>query len=129
MTTPKTLAREVDAYGQTHPNLHLRIYEVPQIPGTLPRSRPIRGAAESLITNRLYFTVVLILEPELMLTDWIIYEKRGKYSLGYDATAISPTLWQPLDVASSPTAGSQRVNQPIVPISAKSPDPSTPFQP
>ncbi len=95
MTTPKTLARELDAYGKTHPQLHPAIYEVPQIPGTLPRSRPIRGAAESLITNRLYFTVVLVTQPELMLTNWIIYEKRGKYPLGYNARTVSPSVWQP----------------------------------
>ena len=111
MTTPKTLAREVDTYGRNHPDLHLRIAEVPQIPGALPRSRPIRGAAESLITNRLYFTVVLVLQPELMLTDWIIYEKRGKYPLGYDASIVAPTTWKASSssdaIASNPTAFDQ----------------------
>ena len=94
MTTPKNLAREVDAYGQAHPELRLRVYEVPQLPGSLRRSRPIRGAAESLITNRLYFTVVLVVQPELMLTDWIIYEKRGRYRLGADAQIVTPAIWQ-----------------------------------
>ena len=94
MTTPKTLAREVDNYGRAHPEIHLQVYEVPQLPGSLRRSRPIRGAAEWLITNRLYFVVVLVIQPELMLTDWIVYEKRGKWRPGADATVATPESWQ-----------------------------------
>lgn len=93
MTTPKTLAREVDTYGRTHPELDLHVYEIPQLPGTLRRSRPLRGAAESLITTKRYFAVVVILQPELMLADWIIYEKRGKWRPGQDARAVLPTFW------------------------------------
>ncbi len=95
MTTPKNLAREVDTYGGAHPELGLKVYEVPQIPGTLRRSRPIRGAAESLISQKRYFAVVLVLQPELMLADWIIYEKRGKWALGRDAEIVTPQSWQP----------------------------------
>ena len=94
MTTPKQLAREVDTYGHAHPELHLRVYEVPQLPGSLRRSRPIRGAAESLMTTKRYFAVVVALQPELMLANWIIYEKRGKWRLGRDAELSSPLTWR-----------------------------------
>ena len=93
MTTPKNLAREVDAYGQAHPELHLSVYEIPQLPGALRRSRPLRGAAESLITTKRYFAVVVVVQPELMLADWIIYEKRGKWHPGMDARVITPSEW------------------------------------
>ncbi len=93
MTTPKTLAREVDGYGRAHPALHLQVYEIPQLPGSLRRSRPIRGAAESLISQKRYFAVVLTLQPELMLADWIIYEKHGKWPLGADAVPATPATW------------------------------------
>lgn len=95
MTTPKTLAREIDAYGNAHPELDLHVYEVPQIAGTLRRSRPLRGAAEALISQKRYFTVVVLLQPELMLADWIIYEKRGKWKPGTDAVAVLPSDWSP----------------------------------
>ena len=104
MTTPKTLAREVDTYGRAHPVLQLRVYEVPQIEGTLRRSRPIRGAAESLITTKRYFAVVVALQPELMLADWIIYEKRGRWTLGIDAQNITPQFWQPFPQPGDPSA-------------------------
>ncbi len=136
MTTPKTLAREVDAYGKAHPEIHLRIYEVPQIPGSLHRSRPIRGAAESLITNRLYFTVVLVAQPELMLTDWIVYERRGKWPLGYDATTVEPIVWQPspslIEGAYQLLSSSPPGDAPSDPTSAKlpaQPAPATRSQP
>ena len=93
MTTPKTLAREVDGYGRTHPELHMSVFEVPQLPGILRRSRPIRGAAESLLTNHYYLTTLLILQPEIILADTIVYEKRGKFSIGTDASAIAPEGW------------------------------------
>lgn len=93
MTTPKQLAREVDGYGRAHPELHMAVYEVPQLPGSLRRSRPIRGAAESLISQKRYFVVVVVLQPELMLADWIIYERRGKWRLGAGAVVAAPGMW------------------------------------
>jgi hypothetical protein len=104
MTTPKQLARAVDTFGRRHPEIGLQIFEVPQVAGTLRRSRPIRGAAESLITTKRYFAVVVVLQPELMLADWIIYEKRGRWPLGYDAALQTPTGWQPAVPLPSPGA-------------------------
>ena len=103
MTTPKTLAREVDRYGHAHPQLHLRVLEVPQLPGSLRRSRPIRGAAESLLTNHYYLTTLLIIQPEIILADTVIYEKRGKFRIGTDAQTVTPDAWHPLspDLAST----------------------------
>ena len=98
MTTPKTLSRELDSYGAAHPELHMTVYDVPQLPGSLPRSRPIRGAAQSLLTNRLYLSTLLVLQPEIILADLIIYEKRGKWTLGADAQVIAPVDWEPATV-------------------------------
>ena len=93
MTTPKTLARLIDTYGHATPSADLQVYEISQIPGSLPRSRPLRGAAQSLLTNRLYLVTLLVLQPEIILADWIIYEKRGKWTPGLDATPMSPADW------------------------------------
>ncbi len=93
MTTPKNLARQLDTYGRAHPVLDLRVYQLPQLPGSLRRSRPLRGAAESLLKTKRYLAVILPLQPELTLTDWIIYETRGKWKPGLDATPMSPGDW------------------------------------
>jgi hypothetical protein len=93
MTTPKTLAREVDAYGQSHPELNLQVYEVPQISGTLRRSRPIRGAAETFVKTKRYVAALAVLQPELLFADWVLYEKRGRWRPGEDAVVVGPTFW------------------------------------
>ncbi len=96
MMTPKQLARVVDGYGQEHPELHPAVYEVPQLPGSVRRSRPLRGAAESLLTTKRYAAALLVLQPEIILASWIIYEKRGKWTPGLDTVAATPSTWQPM---------------------------------
>ena len=95
MTTPKHLARQLDSYGKIHTELHLRVYEVPQLPGSLRRSRPLRGAAESMLTTKRYLATLLVIQPEFVLADWIVYERHGRWKPGLDAEAIAPESWQP----------------------------------
>jgi hypothetical protein len=85
MTTPKNLARLMDAYGQTHPEAHLQVTEIPQIPGTLRRSRPIRGSAETFVKTKRYLATLLVIQPEVMLADWVAYESKGRWVPGKDA--------------------------------------------
>ncbi len=115
MTTPKTLAREVDDYGRAHPELHLQVYEVPQIPGTLRRSRPLRGAAETFVKTKRYVAVLAVLQPELLLADWLLYETRGRWHPGHDAQRATPATWQgelPAPAASLPSASTARDTAP-----------------
>jgi hypothetical protein len=98
LMTPKQLARALDAYGQAHPEAHLRVYEVPQIAGSLRRSRPVRGSAETFVKTRRYLATLLAIQPEALLLDWIDYEAFDKWTLGLDATRIAPTEW-PLNAA------------------------------
>jgi len=101
MTAPKTLARQLDAYGNAHPEMHLRVSEIPQVPGTLRRSRPLRGGAETFVKTKRYLATLLVIQPEAVLADWIVYEKKGKWTPGKDATpliagSLQPTSEQPL---------------------------------
>ncbi len=122
MTTPKTLARLIDAYGHANPSADLQVYEISQLPGSLPRSRPIRGAAESLLHNRLYLITLLATQPEIILADWIIYEKRGKFTIGSDATPLSPDDWAAALVAgTAPPSPPNPVKPPDTPENAKTP--------
>ena len=93
MTTPKQLARLVDGYGRTHPELHLAVYEIPQLPGSLRRSRPLRGAAEQFLKTKRYLAALLVLQPEVLLADWVVYEKCGKWTPGLDAVVVTPQTW------------------------------------
>ncbi len=93
MTTPKNLARQLNAYGETHPEAGLRVYAVPQLPGTLRRSRPLRGAAETFVKTKRYLVTLIVIQPEAILADWIVYEAKGKWPPGRNAEPLSPGLW------------------------------------
>lgn len=105
MTTPKQLAREVDDYGQAHPEIHLAVREIPQLPGSLRRSRPLRGAAESLVKTKRYLAALVVLQPEVVVVSLVAYEKRGKWTPGLDAEPTSPMDW-----IGSAVPGSQAFN-------------------
>jgi len=91
ITNPKSLARQLDTYGRKHPELNLHVYEVPQIPGTLRRSRPLRGSAETFVKTKRYAVTLAILQPEFMLPDWIVYQTKGRWTPGRDAQRLTPT--------------------------------------
>jgi hypothetical protein len=112
MTTPKYLARQLDAYGRAHLSLDLQVYEIPQIPGSLRRSRPTRGAAESLMKTKRYLFTLLAVQPELALTDWIIYTTQGKWTPGRDAAPLSPYDWDGLTTQTTQAATQNPVKPP-----------------
>ena len=91
LSSPKNLARQLDTYGHQHPELNLHAYEIPQIPGTMRRSRPLRGGAETFIKTKRYLATLIVIQPEFILPDWIVYESKGKWTPGGDAERVSPT--------------------------------------
>jgi hypothetical protein len=90
MTTPKNLARLLDAYGRANPAADLEVYRIPQLPGSLRRSRPTRGAAELLLKTKRYIVTLAVIQPEIALTDWIFYTARGRWTPGRDAIPVTP---------------------------------------
>ncbi len=90
MTTPKNLARELDSYGRAHPEIHLQIFALTQLPGSLRRSRPLRGAAETFVAQKRYVLALTVLQPEALLACLWAYEAKGKFPTGYDAVPLQP---------------------------------------
>jgi hypothetical protein len=108
--SPKQLARLMDAYGNSHPEAHLTVYEIPQLPGTLRRSRPVRGAAEMFLKTKRYLVTLLVIQPEAVLASWIMYEKKGKWTPGLDAIPLAPgALPQSTEIAYSPASTSSSI--------------------
>jgi hypothetical protein len=83
--TPKNVARCVEAYGHAHPELDLKVFEVPQVPGSLRRSRPVRGAAEAGLTTKRYLATLLVIQPEVPAVCLILYLKHGRWQIGKGA--------------------------------------------
>ena len=63
ITTPKQIAKSLVAYSRRHPDLQFSSFQIPQIPGTLPRSRAIRGVLESFLKSKKYAVPVALLHP------------------------------------------------------------------
>jgi hypothetical protein len=80
MTTPKQLAYKLERYARKHPETHLRILEIPQIPGYRRPSRSNKSIAESLITTG-YAIPIALANPYLAGGLFVDYLVRGRYRL------------------------------------------------
>lgn len=63
ITTPKQVAKCLVSYGRRHPHLQLSRFVIDQVPGMLPRSRPVRGVLEAFLRSKKYMVPVAALHP------------------------------------------------------------------
>ena len=75
--TPKQAAKSLANYSKHHKDLRLASFVIPQVPGTIPRSRPVRGVFESLVRSKRYavpLVSVAVLHPYfggVLAFDWL----------------------------------------------------------
>lgn len=63
VTTPKQLARTLSRYSRHHPESQSASFVIAQVPGTLPRSKPVHGVTECALTAKKYMLPLLVLHP------------------------------------------------------------------
>jgi hypothetical protein len=63
MTMPKQLESSLHHYAKRHPELGFEIYELPQVPGNIPRSGHLYGVTESFAKSKPYLLPMAILDP------------------------------------------------------------------
>jgi hypothetical protein len=63
MTTPKQLKSSLHHYAKRHPELEFEVYELPQVPGNIPRSGHLYGVTESFAKSKPYILPVAIFDP------------------------------------------------------------------
>jgi hypothetical protein len=80
MTTPKQLSFKLVNYARKHPDQHLQVYMIPQIPGYRRLSRANKSIAESLTTTA-YALPIVLLNPYLAGGIFADYLARGRYHL------------------------------------------------
>jgi len=64
--TPKQAAKSLVKYSKRHRDLQFSSFVIPQIPGTVPRSTPVRNVLESLVRSKRYavpLVSVAVLHP------------------------------------------------------------------
>ena len=101
LMTPKQVARSLAAYGQTHPDARFRVPEFPQLPGSLRRSRPVRGGAESGLKTKRYLATLLVIQPEVPATLTVLYLVHGRWQVGKGAQPVTPSEFASSTLTSS----------------------------
>ncbi len=63
VTTPKQIAKMLAKYSHHHPQLESSGFLVPQVPGTVKRSKPVHGVLESVLAAKKYMVPLVVLHP------------------------------------------------------------------
>jgi hypothetical protein len=103
MTTPKQIAYKLKRHAKKHPEMHLEIFEIPQVPGYRRQSRPNKSISESLITT-VYAVPIAIANPYLAGGLFVDYVVRGRYQLiPKDLEKLTPDTLTALTYPGTPT--------------------------
>ncbi len=79
--TPKQVARDLVSYGRKNPSLNMSAFVIKQIPGSIPRSHPVDGIAESLVKSKKYLLPLVVLAPEVTGGVVVAYLVDGRLKL------------------------------------------------
>jgi hypothetical protein len=85
MTTPKQIAKSLVKFNSRHTDLETSAFVIPQVPGSMPRSRPVRGVAESLLKTKKYVVPLAILQPYVAGGIALAYVSNGRFDPAHNA--------------------------------------------
>src|SRR6201993_798576 len=66
ISTPKQIAKCLAHYSKHHPELESISFVIPQVPGTMKRSKPVRGVVESAFKAKKYMAPLLVWHPAIV---------------------------------------------------------------
>ena len=90
ITTPKQTTYKLVKYASKHPEIDLRIYEIPQIPGSRRPSVSTKDVAESLTTTG-YAVPIVLLNPFLAGGLFVDYLASGRHqAIPRDPQVLEP---------------------------------------
>lgn len=90
MMTPKQTAKSLVKYSRKHPEMELRSFVIPQVPGTIKRSSPVNGVAESLVKSKKYVVPLAVLNPYVAGTLIAAYFGEGRFHPDPNAEVYNP---------------------------------------
>ena len=91
VTTPKQLATTLSSYTRRHPELRTSRpsnYAIPQVPGTVPRSRPAHTVTECALTAKKYMLPLFALHPYIAGALVAGYVGHGRFNLSRNALIL-----------------------------------------
>jgi hypothetical protein len=101
VATPKHAAKSLVKYSKRHPELQFSSFVVPQVPGTMKRSRPIHGGVDSVFKAKKYELPLLVFQPFVAGGFAVAYVASGRFNPAKGATVYdaSGNQEQPLTAA------------------------------
>jgi hypothetical protein len=88
MTTPKQLARTLFKYSRRHPELQASKFVIPQVPGTIARSRRVKGVFEVMLTSKKYMLPIFLFHPYGAGAAVAVYVQHWHFNPGKDAPIL-----------------------------------------
>jgi hypothetical protein len=80
VATPKHSAKSLAKYSRKHPDLQFASFVIPQVPGTVKRSTPIRGGVESVFKAKKYELPLLFFQPFVAGGFAVAYVAGGRFN-------------------------------------------------
>ena len=77
--TPKQVAKSIARHARKHRELEISSFLVPQIPGSIQRSTPVVGVAETVVKSKKYVVPLAILNPTLTGSIAVAYFAKGRF--------------------------------------------------
>lgn len=115
MTTPKQITDKLTRYSRKHPELHLTVFEIPQVLGYRRLSHSNKSISESLITTG-YAVPIIIINPYVAGAIFLDYVTRGRFpSVPKHAPALAPDELSTLQLS---TGGIQKADVSLPPAHA-----------
>jgi hypothetical protein len=91
VSTPKHSAKSLVQYSKRHPEFEFTAFVIPQVPGTIRRSRPVRGVVESVFKAKKYELPLLAVNPIVAGGFAVAYVAGGQFSpIPRQALVFSP---------------------------------------
>lgn len=85
ISTPKHSAKSMAQFSKRHPELQFKAFVIPQVPGTIRRSRPVRGLMESVFKAKKYELPLLVFYPAVAGGFAAAYIAEGRFNPAHNA--------------------------------------------
>jgi hypothetical protein len=90
VATPKQTAKSLVKYGGRHRDLELSSFVIPQVPGSIKRSRPVRGLVESVFKAKKYVLPLALFHPFVAGGVASVYVAGGRFNPARHVLVFSP---------------------------------------
>jgi hypothetical protein len=90
VATPKQAAKSFVKYSERHRDLEFSSFVVPQVPGSIKRSRPVRGVVESVFKAKKYVLPLAVFHPFLAGGVASVYLVGGRFNPAKNALVFNP---------------------------------------